>query len=1364
MAQLLSTNVSGTLAVTQNTTVSGNLIVSGYNVLNEIFQADNLTRVSANSGSTQSAVALNFVNTATVTVSVTSGGTGVANIGFTSTATGTGSGINNFPVSVNTTSTITSNGINFVNTSSVSVIVSQGIGGNANISFTASPAAGVTQVATGLGLTGGPITSTGTISANIANTTVQGVTKLIDSVTSTDAANAATGAAVKTAYDQATTAYGQANLAYSAANTGLNKAQVSANGGSIQSNVGINFINTASVLVSVGAGSTGNANVGFSAVAGSTAVPGILQLTDSVTSTSTTTAATPNSVKSAFDQATLAYGQANAAFSAANTGLNKAQVSANGGSVQSNVGINFNNTASVLVSVGAGTTGNANIAFSAVAGTTSIPGILQLTDSVTSTSTTTAATPNSVKSAYDQATLAYGQANTSNSTAVAAYGQANAAFSAANTSSNTVQVSANSGGTLSKVSLNFNNTATIRVNVGAGSGSNANLSFDYIGSVTGGGGGINNFPVSANSGSTVTANGLNFVNTSTTTISVSADSSGNANVSITSKAIQTEYYSSVYSNKFEMMGWVHNRDGKIFSLGSSTPVGIFANTSGTRFYVIDSGSDTVNQLNLSEAWNIASATTESANLSVAGQDTNPVDLFLKSDGSVLYVLGDTGDNIISYPLSESWNVRSNGAATESTSLGTGTWTALFFKEDGSKMYVGNTSGIVQFSLGTNWDVSTRTLETSLTTSSIDSSLQSLSISPDGNFLYIVGGTNDRMYELKMSTAFNVATASYNNFFSRLRDVQTVYSTETAPTGMFVAYPNNRMYLVGTTADTIIQYDIDKGVTVEAKKLFANGKAHFMDDVFIVGDMIATEGLVGNEAAVGTSGQFTISTSGGVTAPTVTVSGTTTLSGSIITSGNNSIDLGVGTGNTTTNLAIGATNAGNTKNIRIGTGGAAGSLTNILIGPSGANATINVFANTTTFSNTVDIQGQLTVSGLNIVNEIGIADNLARVSANSGSVQSAVALNFVNTSTVTVSVTPGDVGVANISFSSSGSSGVTSVAAGLGLTSSPNPIVSTGTISANIASTTDQGITKLIDSVTSTDAANAATGAAVKTAYDQATSAYGKANTAHDTAVAAFGKANTAHDTAVAAYGQANSALNKVQVSANGGSIQSNVAINFVNTQSIIVSVGAGSAGNANVSFSAVSGSTTTVGILQLTDSVTSTSTTTAATPNSVKLAYDLASIGANTTSVSANSGSLIHDGSLNFNNTATIQVSVTAGISGNANVSFSSHIANGSITSAATITPLRTGPHNHYAVTALAVATTIDPPAINTGKDGDRLTIRIEDNGTGRGLTWNTAAGAYRAVGVTLPTTTVATKVLYIGSIYNSTDNFWDVVAYVVQA
>lgn len=53
---------------------------------------------------------------------------------------------------------------------------------------------------------------------------------------------------------------------------------------------------------------------------------------------------------------------------------------------------------------GGGTTGS--LTLSVDAGTTSTAGVLQLTDSISSTSTTTAATPNSVKSAYDLANAA----------------------------------------------------------------------------------------------------------------------------------------------------------------------------------------------------------------------------------------------------------------------------------------------------------------------------------------------------------------------------------------------------------------------------------------------------------------------------------------------------------------------------------------------------------------------------------------------------------------------------------------------------------------------------------------------------------------------------------------------------------------------------------------------------------------------------------------------------------------------------------------------------------------------------------------------------------------------------------------------
>jgi hypothetical protein len=60
-----------------------------------------------------------------------------------------------------------------------------------------------------------------------------------------------------------------------------------------------------------------------------------------------------------------------------------------------------------------------------------------------------------------------------------------------------------------------------------------------------------------------------------------------------------------------------------------------------------------------------------------------------------------------------------------------------------------------------------------------------------------------------------------------------------------------------------------------------------------------------------------------------------------------------------------------------------------------------------------------------------------------------------------------------------------------------------------------------------------------------------------------------------------------------------------------------------------------------------------------------------------------------------------------------------------------------------------------------KLTIRIKDNGAAQTISYGTK---YRAIGVMLPTTTATNKTLYLGCIYNSTDDKFDVVAVAQEA
>lgn len=99
-----------------------------------------------------------------------------------------------------------------------------------------------------------------------------------------------------------------------------------------------------------------------------------------------------------------------------------------------------------------------------------------------------------------------------------------------------------------------------------------------------------------------------------------------------------------------------------------------------------------------------------------------------------------------------------------------------------------------------------------------------------------------------------------------------------------------------------------------------------------------------------------------------------------------------------------------------------------------------------------------------------------------------------------------------------------------------------------------------------------------------------------------------------------------------------------------------------------------------------------------------------------------------------------------------------SVTSSATVTP--TFSDDLVKITAQAAGLTLANWS-GTAVPGWGLVIRIKDNGTARSIAYGTK---YRALGVTLPTTTVVGKTLYLGCIYNSDDDKFDVVAVAQEA
>jgi hypothetical protein len=142
----------------------------------------------------------------------------------------------------------------------------------------------------------------------------------------------------------------------------------------------------------------------------------------------------------------------------------------------------------------------------------------------------------------------------------------------------------------------------------------------------------------------------------------------------------------------------------------------------------------------------------------------------------------------------------------------------------------------------------------------------------------------------------------------------------------------------------------------------------------------------------------------------------------------------------------------------------------------------------------------------------------------------------------------------------------------------------------------------------------------------------------------------------------------------------------------------------------------------------------------------------------------------------TTQLTITTPLSANGSVGTSGYIlATGgtnaaywrdtvrvsSQASAAAVT-IDSNAFDMYIFTALGTGLTFN--ASSLGVNGRKVLIRIKDDGTARAITWTTGTNGFRAIGLSLPTTTTLGKTLYVGLVYNAEDQRWDAIAYTIEA
>jgi hypothetical protein len=158
----------------------------------------------------------------------------------------------------------------------------------------------------------------------------------------------------------------------------------------------------------------------------------------------------------------------------------------------------------------------------------------------------------------------------------------------------------------------------------------------------------------------------------------------------------------------------------------------------------------VYQYTLSTPWSVATASYDSVSFSVAGQDTAPNGFWFKPNGLSMYMVGSTNpDSVYQYTLSTAWNV-STATFLQSLSIfgQEATPNGMTFTGDGSRMFVIGATGddVNVYNLTTPWDISTSVFVNVFSVSGQDTAPQGIYIKPDGTKMYVLGTTNDTVFQ------------------------------------------------------------------------------------------------------------------------------------------------------------------------------------------------------------------------------------------------------------------------------------------------------------------------------------------------------------------------------------------------------------------------------------------------------------------------------------------------------------------------------------------------------------------------------------------------------------------------------------------
>jgi sugar lactone lactonase YvrE len=234
----------------------------------------------------------------------------------------------------------------------------------------------------------------------------------------------------------------------------------------------------------------------------------------------------------------------------------------------------------------------------------------------------------------------------------------------------------------------------------------------------------------------------------------------------------------------------------------TTPMDVVFNNDGTKLFVVGYDENIVFEYSLSIAFDISTAFFVDS-FSVSAQDIFPTGLAFSTDGTKMFVVGNENDKVYEYDLSTGFDVSSAVYSQDfSVSAQDTVPTGIAFNNDGSKMFIVGFTGddVNEYDLSTGFDISSAVYSQNFSVAAQETAPSGMAFNNNGTKMFITGATGDAVYEYKLETGFDVSTAYFVDSFS-------VASQDTAPTGIAFNNDGSKMYIVGNDNNSVYQYAI-----------------------------------------------------------------------------------------------------------------------------------------------------------------------------------------------------------------------------------------------------------------------------------------------------------------------------------------------------------------------------------------------------------------------------------------------------------------------------------------------------------------------------------------------------------------------------